>query len=478
MPSCIMLVCIMRFLDRKDEMRRLDGIASRGRGGLVVLVGRRRIGKTRILVEWSRQAGGLYTVADESAPDVQRRYVAQAIAQRFADFARVEYPDWTSLLTRLAREARAEGWSGPFILDELPYLVASSPGLPSAIQRWIDHEARDAGLVVALAGSSQRMMQGLVLSSSAPLYGRASEILEIGPMAPRFLGTALGCPVGVPLLQAYCAWGGVPRYWELAVAAEGSTESRIHHLVLDPLGPLHREPDRILQEETPSALEVRPVLDAIGSGANRVSEIAGRLGRLATSMARPLQRLVGMGLVRREVPFGEEERRSRRALYEIDDPFFRLWFRVVAPHRGELVSGTKASRLRVLRRHWPNLLAQTWENLCRQQVARVPASSRIGRAGPWGPASRWWRGNAPEWDLVSESESGRSLLLGEVKAHHRPLGRTAAEAAIRAVRSRPRPDLGKRYAGHEVIRALFVPELARGVSPSSDVLICTARDLI
>jgi hypothetical protein len=125
--------------------------------------------------------------------------------------------------------------------------------------------------------------------------------------------------------------------------------------VLDPLGPLHREPDRLLLEELPPAMETRPVLDAIGAGAHRLSEIAGRMGRPATSMSRPLQRLVAMGLVRREVPFGESEKKSRRSLYSIDDPFFRLWFRVVAPHRGALAAGSRATRRDLRQRHWPGL---------------------------------------------------------------------------------------------------------------------------
>jgi hypothetical protein len=73
----------------------------------------------------------------------------------------------------------------------------------------------------------------------------------------------------------------------------------------------------------PAAVEVRPVLDAIGAGAHRVSEIAARVGRPATSIARPLDRLVGMGLASREVPFGESEKKTRRSLYKISDPLFR-----------------------------------------------------------------------------------------------------------------------------------------------------------
>src|SRR5262249_12937039 len=152
-------------------------------------------------------------------------------------------------------------------------------------------------------------------------------------------------------------------------------------------------------------------LDAIGSGAHRVSEIAGRLGRPATSLARPISRLLEMGLVRREVPFGEPERKTTKSLYRIDDPLFRLWFRVVAPPRAVLA----AAHQKLLGKYYSHLVASAWEDLCRTRLPRLPTSGRLGRHGPWSIPSRWWAGSAPEWDLVSESANGRRLLLGEVK---------------------------------------------------------------
>ena len=143
MRRCIMLSCIiMDFLDRENEMARLDRLAKSREGGLAVLYGRRRIGKTRLLLEWSARHGGLYTVADQSSAEIQRRYLAEAVAERLPGFADVEYRDWRGFFSRLAREARAADWHGPVILDELPYLVVSSPELPSVLQRFLDHQRR------------------------------------------------------------------------------------------------------------------------------------------------------------------------------------------------------------------------------------------------------------------------------------------------------------------------------------------------
>ncbi len=474
-----MLTIIMRFLDRVNEVARLDRLTNRRTGGLVVLYGRRRIGKTRLLLEWCAKHGGVYTVADLSSAEVQRSYFTQAVSRRLEGFGDLVFKDWRGLLSRLAGEATHTGWHGPLIFDELPYLVGPSPELPSVLQSWLDHEARDARLVVAVAGSSQRMMQGLVLSSNAPLYGRASEILELSPLEPMYLREALGTGSTVALVESFAAWGGVPRYWELASTLRGNAQSRVEQLVLDPLGPLHREPDRLLLEEVPSALEVRPVLDAIGAGAHRVSEIAGRIGRPATSMSRPLDRLRELGLARRETPFGEPERKSRRSLYKIDDPFFRLWFRTVAPHRAQLTAGSRPARAALLARYWDGLVSQAWEDLCRARIPRLAPASALGKLGPWGAASRWWKGGAPEWDAVSESVDGKRLLFGEVKWSERSLPVSQVERQARALMAKSPPRLPTRYSKHEIVRALLVPEVgSRASRRTHGALVVTGSELL
>jgi AAA+ ATPase superfamily predicted ATPase len=421
----------MMFIDRENELSRLIALSKRRDGGLAVVTGRRRVGKTRLLVEWVERTGGVYFVADQSSPEVQRRYLTAALATKLRGLEGVTFADWRTLLAGVAERAIESKWRGPLVLDEIPYLVLQAPELPSVLQHFLDHEAKRARLTVAIAGSSQRMMQGLVMDATAPLFGRARELLTLGPLPPGYARDAFGSQ---DLVEAWTAWGGIPRYWELASEEHGALATRIDRLVLDPLGPLHREPDHILLEEVPSALEVRPVLDAIGAGVHRVSEIAGRMGRPATSLARPLDRLVGMGLAMRDVPF--EESGSKRALYRIADPFFRMWFRVVAPNRGPLAIMNAASRRALLAKHWPGLLGQSWKELCRDSVPRL---------GDWSAASRWWRGNEAEWDVIAESTDRTKLLVGEVKLR-------ASQADVDHLLRRPAPV----FAGHRtIVRALF-----------------------
>ncbi len=442
----------MDWQDRDAELTRLNRLHGRRDGGLAVLWGRRRVGKTRLLVEWVRQHGGVYFVADESTPTQQRRRFAEAAARILPGFADVDYRDWGTLLQRLAQDATQAGQRGPFVFDELPYLVTATPDLPATLQRFVDHDAKRARIVVAVAGSSQRMMQGLVLDPQAPLFGRATEAFEVRPLAPKWLGPALGLRGAANIVEAWNVWGGLPRYWELA-AAFPDRRSAVDALVLDPSGPLHDEPSRLLLEELPSAIGLRPILDAIGSGAHKLSEIAGRVGSPATSLSRSMTRLVELGLVVRETPFGEPERSTKRTLYRLADPFLRLWFSLVAPKRALLAQVDRKARLALFDERAAHLDAASWEELCR---AAIP---RLGKTldHEFGPAHRYWGGAGPEWDIVAAAPGNRVHLLGEVKWSTKPATAKLLGAAHAQLVQRGVPP----FCRSEVVRALFVPVMPK-----------------
>ena len=458
----------MRFIDRQDEMGRLDATLRRT-GAFAVLWGRRRVGKSRLLTEWCRRRQGLYTVADQSAPSVQRRYLAAAVDERFPGFADVEYPDWRSLLMRLADEANRTHWPGPFVIDELPYLIAADPSVPGVLQNWLDRP--DHRLCVVVSGSSLHMMHGAILDAGAPLYGRAHEAFAVQPLKPGFLRETAAFDRPRDLVCAYALWGGMPRYWELAEPFGADLDTAVDSLVLDPSGPLHGEPDRLLLEEIPPATALRPLLDTIGAGAHRISEIAGRLGRPASSLSKPLASLIEMGFVRRETPFGADPRSGKRSLYRIDDPFMRLWFRVVAPHRAALANAPRETRLRYWYRHRPSLESHAWEELCRMAIPLLHRTGPpLADLGPFEPAQRYWRGNAPEYDAVARSIDGRHLLVGEAKWP------ATTGAVWRIGRRRQTVDLPGATSA-ELVHVRFVPD-ARDVETNAEVVTVDASTVM
>jgi AAA+ ATPase superfamily predicted ATPase len=456
----------MKFLDRDEELGRLERLARSG--GLAVIWGRRRIGKTRLLLEWCKRHGGLYTVADQSAAPIQRRYFAVSLAARFPGFDQVQYPDWRSLLGRISAEAMHQRWRGPLIVDEFPYLVATSPELPSIFQVWVDQEAKEALLAVALAGSSQRMMQGLVTGATEPLYGRATEAFHLQPLPAGYLSEALQLAAARDVILAYTAWGGVPRYWELMSESGLSLDRAVDHLVLNPLGPLHEEPERLLLEELPPAVALRPILDAIGLGAHRVSEIAARIGVPVTSLSRPLQRLTELGLIQREIPFSASSASVKRSLYKIADPFCRMWFRVVAPNRGFLADAPGRAREKLWREAKSALVSATWEELCRQWVSSGAAQhSPFREAGDWEPARRFWHGEGPEWDVVSQTLDGRCMLLGEVKWSERHVDLPKLRSLAKTLLTKGVPPV-KGLRDKNLFHVLFVPEITQDTPAEID----------
>ena len=371
----------------------------------------------------------------------------------------VEYPDWQTLLRRLDRDADSSGWRGPLIVDELPYLVAAQPEILSVLQNWLDSPTRQIGFVTG--GSSIRMMHSVVLDSGAPLYGRASEAFPIRPLRAGFLADVFPHTSHRELVSAYAVWGGMPRYWELAEPFGANLEAAVDALVLDPTGPLHHEPDRLLQAETPSAMALRPLLDVIGTGAHRVSEIAERLGRPASSLAAPLAMLGDMDLIRREIPFGSDPKSGKRSLYQIADPFLRFWFRVVAPNRSLLADAPRETRLLCWQRHRSRLEAYAWEELCRMAVPNlhrvVPA---IAAYGPFGHAQRYWRGNDPELDIVARLATGPDILVGEARWNGSGVGRGGTSL-----------QLGSLPVGDAPVRMfLFTPD-----APANDARVADAR---
>lgn len=464
----------MEFIDRIQEIQRLDNLAKNEKGGLAVVWGRRRVGKTRLLLEWVQKHKGIYFTADESSPPVQRKYLSLALEPAIPGFSEIDYPDWNTLFIRLAKEASQLKWKGPLIIDELPYLLPASPELPSILQRFIDHEAKKANLIIALCGSSQRMMQGAILHPQAPLYGRASEIIKLNPISVGFMGEALNMDDSKEIIESFAIWGGIPRYWELIENSRKKGIECIDSLVLDSMGPLNDEPNRLLLEETPSAISLRPVLDAIGLGSHRLSDIAAKLGQPATSLARPLQRLKDLDLIEREVPYGQLEQSSKKALYKIKDPFVRFWFEAVAPKRSFLTTTSKPVRIKWLEKRLPSLYAITWENLCRMAI---PLLHNYLDDIIYLPAGRYWHGQEPEWDILSESLDGQYFLIGEAKWNHKAPTLTSIQKTIEEMRKKGSPPV-KRNPHSKIVFVLFISQKPKNLKLPSDVKVIDANELL
>ena len=394
------------FVNRKVEISRLRHTLALGKAQLIVIYGRRRCGKSTML-KHIMDKNMIYFSADMNDTPVQIRAFAEQVERTLPGFAAPVYPDWNSLFRSLDRSLKERI---TVCIDEFPYLVKNSPGLPSVLQNIHDDEAHN-NFHLILCGSSQTMMQDIVLNSKAPLYGRAGEIMKIGPMTPYYLMEYLGTTASEAVSE-YSIWGGVPRYWEIRKSS-GSLDSALRQHVINQYGLLAEEPERLFSDEIRTSVQVYTLLTLIGSGCHRISEIAGRMGKPATHLSGVLGFLTDLKYIRREIPFGEDFRSTKKSLYKIDDPFLNFWFNFVVPAKSSIDLGLTSQVMKRINSRLPLFISFAWENMCRQSLPFLIKKLEFG------PASRWWGkdvdGNALEIDIISESADKKTLLIGEAK---------------------------------------------------------------
>lgn len=372
------------FTNRTDELKELD--AATKAGGLLVVFGRRRVGKTRLLTHWLKPRNGLYSQAIEAAPGIQIEQVMRDIGASLK--TNIAPKNWGEFLELLGLQ------KGQVILclDEFPYLVASDPSLPSVIQRWLDHQ-RPKQLTLVLSGSSASAMNDCFLNRAAPLYQRARKLLHVEPMSYRAFCEACGIkPDAMESFTRYALVGGIPKYWEF-VEPRATALDLAEELFFGRSAFLEDEPGRILRDENIAGLTALSVLEAVGRGAEKTSEIAARLGTAQTNLSRTFQQLLDASVLTREIPFGESLRSTKKTRYRIQDPALRFWFQIYSPHRTRWQTYSRTEKEKLIHDH----AATVFEDFCRSQHPS---------------AARYWEADV-EFDYVREE--GKRAVVSEVK---------------------------------------------------------------
>ena len=400
----------MEFVDRIDEATRLKDALAREKASLVVMYGRRRLGKST-LIKRVLTYNDVYFLADRSEGQHQRALLAKVIAQIFPDFDKLTYPDWESMFRAINYRADKRF---TLCLDEFPYLVEQSPELPSVLQKLVDEKQLKYNFV--LCGSSQNMMYGLFLDSTAPLYGRADEIMRLAPIRLPYIREALRLDA-INAIEEYAVWGGVPRYWELR-ENRNSLDDALWHNILSGSGTLYEEPIKLFQDDVKNIVKASTIMSYIGTGANRLSEIAARCNEPATNLSRPLKKLIDLGFLEKDVPFGIDEKNAKKSLYKIADPFMAFYYQFVVPNRSFIELGRRLPIEQALTAHFSKYVSMQWEKLCRDAV-----TGNLVKGIVYGKAKRWWgsvlnedkKPEQVEFDVMTESLDKRYLLVGECK---------------------------------------------------------------
>ncbi len=402
----------MDFLDRVDEQKRFRRFLGLREGALACIYGRRRIGKSRLIEEVVAGRDNVVKfIAERSEAALQRSRLAADIALLVPGFADVSYDSWSVMFDRWQKDAPK---GSVLVIDELPYLVERSPELPSVLQRIADG-LRTSGKKMILSGSSQRMMQGLVLNEGEPLYGRAREIVKLEPIHFSWMKSAFPAMSAWERFCLYAILGGVPRYWE-SFQGDDDMWSVLRDQVFSPQGVFHDEPNYVLQDDLQDSVQATSVLSLVGRGVERLVEMAGRLQVPATALGRPMKRLMELGFVTREIPFGNDSKSNKKTLYRMSDSFLRFWYYFVLPNYSDVNFLSTKAEVAALQPAFRVFLGQAWERLVRDEIQRKPLPGFDAR---FRNAARWWGSGldrkAMEIDIVAESLDGETLFVGEAK---------------------------------------------------------------
>lgn len=424
----------MKFAGREQELgllgKRLAEVKRSGRGALIAMRGRRRVGKSRLVEEFAQSARCpcvFYTAVQEAGETELGRF-AQAIerseAPRAAEVRAGLRPETWEAALALAAEGATRAKPVILVIDELPYLAAKEPSIEAVLQMVWDRSFQGAPVLVILIGSDEATM-GALTEQGRPLYDRARE-MAIQPLSPADVGELLGLEPA-DALDAYLVIGGFP-VLALEWGKGRKMASYVRDALTDPTSFLVVSGERALAAEFPTEAQARTVLGALGEGARAHSRILRRTNMSATTVNEALHLLAQKRVVRRLTPYSTRAA-PKTALWEIVDPYTRFWLRFVN-RKVDLIERGRGSLLdEEFRESWASFRGRAIEPVVRDSVERLlPDVERFGDARYAG--GYWNRTGSVGVDLVGGEGwpvAKRVGFVGSVKWRaKRPFGRADA----------------------------------------------------
>jgi uncharacterized protein len=333
---------IKNFINRFAEIKELNIWSKKSK--LIVLYGRRRVGKTYLLRHWLGKKSASYVQAIEAEKQVQIDQVMQDLSGVVKTNLRPT--TWTQFFEIIEKTSEKM----TLCIDEFPYLVISDPSLPSVLQKWIDHTEKK-NILIILNGSSQQMMRSLFLNETSALFSRADRILKIEPMNYSTFCKFCGLKKSdINSFVKYSLVGGIPKYWNY-IDKKTSFIELADQLYFSALALLETEPRRVMTDEKVDGLSALSILELIGRGVHKPGEIASRMSARQTTLSKVFQQLLESSLIIKETPFGKLEKDSKSTLYKLADPMLQFWFGVYSPHRSRWINYTKAEKEKLVYDH-------------------------------------------------------------------------------------------------------------------------------
>lgn len=443
------------FVDRHEELTFLNTLLLRQRPGpaqLVLLYGRRRVGKTALLRYWAQQSGQPYTywVADKEPPALQRRSLFATLMDMPEEQA-TAFDNWPAFWRWLAPRLAAQSEPSILILDELPYTAAADPALLSALQHAWDQHLKDSKVTLVLCGSQIRIMES-ILQQQSPLFGRFTGQWHLQPLPFYSLHEFFPQWTADERVALYALAGGIPAYLEWLNPALNLV-GNIREVILSPGSIFVAEPELLLYDELRDLQTYLAVLRAIGNGHHSLNEISDACLIGATGLTFHLGRLQELRLVERRLPVTlttAQQRRSKQGRYHLSDPYFRFYFRFLFPHQKSLLRTEETithiqSELRAF-------VGLAFEELARQWVAQQSRANRLPL--PVQTVGSHWSRHV-QVDVVAINWDSRDILLGECKWGTDKVDRQVVRELIEQKGAQVRRELPQEGMGWTLHYAIF-----------------------
>ena len=409
-----------KFIDRDSEMEILQNEYNRNGSSLVILYGRRRVGKTTLISEFIKDKPALFFLVSEESEAQNRADFKNKAAEFIGNdlLRRASVQDWNTIFRTILDIPFAE--KPIIVIDEFQYLGKSNPAFPSVFQRIWEETLKKRFVMVILCGSLISMMESQTLAYNSPLYGRRTAQIRLKQIPFRYYKHFFPEKNERQLIEMYSVTGGVPKYIEAFAECDDIYEA-IEKSVLNPMSYLYDEPHFLLQQEVSEIGSYFSVIRAIAAGNRKLSAIASLLEVKSTSLTKYLKTLIDLDILEREVPVTEDKpEKSKKGLYKIKDNYIRFWFAFVYPNMSFIESGHAEIAVRKIREGLiSRQTAFVYEDICREKMWELNAS------GAWpflfSKVGRYWSGNT-EIDIAATDPDGENIILGECKYWSEPVG--------------------------------------------------------
>jgi AAA+ ATPase superfamily predicted ATPase len=408
------------FSGREKELQILQQEWDTDEARMLILYGRRRVGKTRLVTHWIKSAAprALYWVAEPTSSVDQLRSFSQALygfeneSTPPEDFS---YASWKQAFEQVAHISKDSRFA--LILDEFTYLLSLEPGIAGILQNAWDHTLKQANVFLIISGSHIGMMERGVLSYQAPLYGRATSKMLLLPLA--FKETQVFFPKYRPdeRVVVYAMFGGIPAYWE-QLDPSISLDRNIKEKVLGGSNLVQDEPRLLLQDFVSEIHNYAAILRAIARGSRTPGKIAAESGLNDRHISMYLSNLTDTGFVERRLPITDKAV-SRSGRHFITDPFLRFYFRFLSRRQAQIAMGVQDQALEEIKKHLVDFIGtHTWEELCREWLLRA-TGHHVLPIMPDQVGSIWNRD--AQIDVAGINSMEKTLILGECKWDRHPI---------------------------------------------------------